>query len=112
MRCPVCKANNVQGPSCRRCKADLGLLFALESRRARELADGRRALAEGRFSEAAEHAVRAEDLRGDDDARRLRALAHLLDRDYPAAWECYRAVANASPIDEPRPLGTGTSTAP
>ena len=36
LRCPVCKAENAQGPNCRRCKADLSLLFALEDRRARE----------------------------------------------------------------------------
>ena len=30
IRCPVCKAENSQGPTCRRCKADLSLLFRLE----------------------------------------------------------------------------------
>jgi hypothetical protein len=36
MRCPVCKADNAQGPQCRRCKADLTVLFDLEAaRRAR-----------------------------------------------------------------------------
>ena len=34
MQCPVCKADNAQGPLCRRCKADLSLLFRLEARRA------------------------------------------------------------------------------
>ena len=30
MICPCCKANNDSGPACRRCKADLSLLFAFE----------------------------------------------------------------------------------
>ncbi len=29
LSCPVCKAENAQGPFCRRCKADLSLLFSL-----------------------------------------------------------------------------------
>ena len=37
MRCPVCKADNAQGLQCRRCKADLALLFQLEEQRARAL---------------------------------------------------------------------------
>ena len=36
MICPVCRATNDQGPQCRRCKADLGLLFRLEAQRKRE----------------------------------------------------------------------------
>jgi hypothetical protein len=28
--CPCCRAVNESGPACRRCKADLGLLFALD----------------------------------------------------------------------------------
>ena len=37
MRCPVCKAENADAPQCRRCKADLSLLVALEQRRAQAL---------------------------------------------------------------------------
>lgn len=33
MRCPVCRAENDRGPNCRRCRADLSLLFALEKQR-------------------------------------------------------------------------------
>ena len=35
MRCPVCKADNLETPQCRRCKADLSLLVAVERRRER-----------------------------------------------------------------------------
>ena len=37
MRCPVCKAENEMTPQCRRCKADLSLLLALERGRAEQL---------------------------------------------------------------------------
>ena len=33
MKCPVCRAENDQGPQCRRCKADLALLFTLADQR-------------------------------------------------------------------------------
>ena len=38
MRCPVCRAEVEQGPNCRRCRADLAMLFTLEEQRARALA--------------------------------------------------------------------------
>ena len=73
MRCPVCKAENAQGPACRRCKADLSLLFALEERRAWALAEARRLLAAGRVDEA-----RRDGGRGGLDAERRGVAA--------AAW--------------------------
>ena len=47
MRCPVCTAESDTGPSCRRCRADLSLLFRLEEERACLGATARRALLEG-----------------------------------------------------------------
>src|SRR5262249_17865113 len=47
MRCPVCKAENAQGPACRRCKADLSLLFAVEARRGWGRGGGRGAVGAG-----------------------------------------------------------------
>ena len=47
MRCPVCRAENDQGPQCRRCRADLGLLFGLEKRRRQALDAARRCVAQG-----------------------------------------------------------------
>jgi uncharacterized protein HemY len=90
MRCPVCKADNPQGPQCRRCKADLSLLFALEEQRRRTLAEARLCLRRGEWRAAREHAETANWLRGDADARRLMAMAHLLGRDFAVAWQCYR----------------------
>ena len=41
LRCPVCKAENAQGPNCRRCKADLSMMFALEDQRAPVMEEAR-----------------------------------------------------------------------
>src|SRR5579884_3906845 len=71
--CPVCRARVETGPQCRRCKADLSLLFALEGRRDVALAAARRALAAGRAEEALTSAREAEQLRHGADARRLMA---------------------------------------
>jgi hypothetical protein len=91
MRCPVCKAENVQGPQCRRCKADLGLLFALEGQRQRELEAARRFLRARHWPEAVRHAAQAHWMRHDEESRRLLAVAHLLNRDFAAAWDFYCA---------------------
>jgi hypothetical protein len=90
MRCPVCKAENVQGPQCRRCKADLSLLFALEGRRQQALQAARRCLAAGRWAQALAHAAEAHWLRSDKPSRRLLAVAALLNRDFDSAWFYYR----------------------
>src|SRR5262245_9673432 len=91
MRCPVCKAENAQGPACRRCKADLSLLFDVEARRGWELARARGAVAAGRWGEAAAHAAEADGLRRDGESLGLRAAAALLGREFAEAWRCYRA---------------------
>jgi hypothetical protein len=83
--CPVCRASVEAGPQCRRCKADLALLFALEARRDSALVAARRSLAEGRADVGLALAQRAEQLRRGEDARRLIAVAHLLRRDFAAA---------------------------
>lgn len=90
MRCPVCKADNSQGPQCRRCKADLSLLFALEEQRRRTLAEARHCLRRGDRQAAVEHAETVNWLRADDESRRLTAMAHLLGRDFAAAWRSYQ----------------------
>lgn len=89
MRCPACKADNSQGPQCRRCKADLSLLFALEEQRGRMLAEARRCLRRGEWQAAVERAEAADWLRGDDESQQLAAVAHLLSRDFASAWQCY-----------------------
>lgn len=91
MRCPVCKAENTQGPSCRRCKADLSLLFAVEEQRRRILAAARRCLQRGDWQAAREHSEDADWLRRDEESLKLMAVTHLLGRDFAAAWQCYLA---------------------
>jgi hypothetical protein len=90
MRCPACKADNAQGPQCRRCKADLALLFDLDSARRARLDAARGHLARGRWPEAAAGAAEADWLRRDGESQRLLAVARLLNRDFAGAWECYQ----------------------
>ncbi len=96
IRCPACKAENAQGPACRRCKADLSLLFALEERRAWTLAEARRLLAAGRTDEADALAEEADWMRGDAESRRMLALTRLMRRDFAGAWAEYRKLEGAN----------------
>ena len=98
MRCPVCRADNATGPQCRRCRADLSLLFALEDQRAHLLAAAQAAIRRADGAEAVRLAAATRQLRDGDDARRVRALGHLLQRDFAAAWQAY-----AAPLSTPSP---------
>ena len=90
IRCPACRAENAQGPTCRRCKADLSLLFQLEEQRRRALAEAQRLLAVGRTDEADALAEEADWMRSDEESRRLRAMTRLMRRDFAGAWACYQ----------------------
>lgn len=90
MRCPVCKADNPQGSECRRCKADLSLLFALEDQRGQMLAEARYCLRRGEWRAALEQAEAAIWLRNDEKAQQLLAVARLLGKDFAGAWQCYQ----------------------
>jgi hypothetical protein len=92
MRCPVCKADNTQGPACRRCKADLSLLWDLETRRERLLASARNHLQHGEWQLAVNDATFAEQLRSGADAGQLVAAARLLGCEFAGAWFAYRAI--------------------
>jgi hypothetical protein len=96
MRCPACRAENTQGPACRRCRADLSLLFQLEEERARSLAEARRLLATGRTDEADALAEDTDWMRSDEDSRRLRAMTRLMRRDFAGAWAAYRELSASS----------------
>ena len=85
LRCPVCRAENGQGPACRRCKADLSLLFALEEERRQALDAARAAAARGAWGDFLAGIARADELRNDDETRRLLAAARLLQGDYAGA---------------------------
>jgi hypothetical protein len=92
MACPVCRARVEDGPQCRRCRADLSLLFALEGQRERALASARRRLAAGGLAEALAAARAVAALRPGEDVSRLLAVAYLLRRDFARAWHYYTAV--------------------
>src|SRR5262249_2401010 len=89
LSCPVCRATNSQGPACRRCRADLSLLFQLEAQRDRLLAEARDLLRQGQPHRTLALLDRARELRRDEGVRALRAVCHLLRRDFAAAWREY-----------------------
>ncbi len=93
MTCPVCRARVEAGPHCRRCKADLTLLFALDAHRDAVLTASQHALATGHPDEAIALAEGAERLRRGDDARRVMAAGYLLRRDFREAWRGYAGFA-------------------
>jgi Flp pilus assembly protein TadD len=99
MRCPVCKADNSQGPLCRRCKADLSLLFQLEEERGAALSAARKQLAAGAYADAVHQAERADRLRRDNESRRVLAAACLLQRDFARAWALFQEARGLSPAN-------------
>jgi hypothetical protein len=91
LRCPVCKADNAAGPACRRCKADLGTLFALEEQRTALLMRAREALDNGGLPEALRCAHAANDLRRGADSQRWLAMLNLFTDRFGEAWQAYQA---------------------
>jgi hypothetical protein len=94
--CPCCRASNDAGPACRRCKADLSLLFSVASQRDSLVADARRHARAGRFADALRALDSAAGLRAGPDLARLRAAVLLLSRDFPAAVACYSAAGKSA----------------
>ncbi len=88
--CPCCKALNDAGPNCRRCKADLALLFAIEADRSALI---ERACSSN-YVEALDALGRAEQLRQGDDISRLKAAVKLLQRDFAGALRTYHELAS------------------
>ena len=97
MQCPVCKAENAEGPTCRRCKADLSLLFRLEQQRERSCAGARRCLRDGRWRDAIRFTAEADGLRNDDDTPRLAALGYLFYRDFGLALRYHGLATGRTP---------------
>jgi len=95
MRCPVCRAENADDATCRRCKADLSLLVALEESRRQALAEAAGAAASGDAGQTLVHAEAAHRLRADTDSWRWLAIGSLLARDFGLAVACWRQVSSA-----------------
>lgn len=94
--CPCCKAANDAGPNCRRCKADLSLLFAIDDERTQLVARARELTVQSRFPDSLACLDRAAQLRAGDDVRRARAAVLLLARAFPAALAAYHDLRSAS----------------
>ena len=91
LRCPVCKAENMSGPACRRCKADLTMLTALEEQRIEKLSQTRQAFIESRFDDALRHALDANSLRQGADAQHWLALLFFVSENFREAWSAYQS---------------------
>ncbi len=82
--CPCCRASNDVGPTCRRCRADLSLLFTLDARRDVLISEARR-LAADSPRQALGYVEQAEALRPAPELRRMRAALLVLAGDFAAA---------------------------
>jgi hypothetical protein len=88
--CPCCKAANA-ADTCRRCKADLSLLAAVEAVREHHITLARRFAAEVRAADALSHLDSAAALRPGDDVRHLRPAVLLLAGRFADALAAYHA---------------------
>ncbi len=80
--CPCCRASN-DTATCRRCRADLSLLAAIEARREYLLDAARVKLS--RSEDASPMIEEASALRGGSDAAQLRAVGALIRGEYARA---------------------------
>jgi len=87
--CPNCKANNESGPLCRRCKSDISLLFQAFDRRAWVLRQSEISLRNGQLLESKCYLEEAELIQPGIEIDRMKAVIHLLNRDFAAAASWY-----------------------
>jgi hypothetical protein len=78
---------NEQPSVCRRCKADLSLCWAVLAQREYHVDAAKAALARSDFKAAAYYLEEAEIAQKGPDLQRLRAVWHLLRRDFESAWQ-------------------------
>jgi methylphosphotriester-DNA--protein-cysteine methyltransferase len=91
VNCPVCKAVNEVGVvACRRCRADLALVVAVEARRVGLIAAAKNAISGGKYDEALRSLASAQAVRSGGDVEKLKAVVHLMQRDFSQALTCYR----------------------
>ncbi|MCS6850426.1 MAG: hypothetical protein NZ700_04570 [Gemmataceae bacterium] len=89
MRCPVCRAENAVGPYCRRCRVDLSVLWRLREQSERHRQRAWALAADGRWAQAIAWAEHTDACCDGRDGARLRALQHLLQRDFTGAWHWF-----------------------
>ena len=90
MRCPVCRAENAEDATCRRCRADLALMVAVEQARRQALTQAAHAAASGDGMGTLQHAEAAHRLCRDAESWRWLAVGGLLVRDFQLALACYQ----------------------
>ena len=93
-RCPTCGARHAGGPTCHRCRTDLGQVLAIERAAARHRRQARAALSGGDRAAARAHAGRARALHRSPESVTVLAVAALADRDFPAALRLWRQLRN------------------
>jgi hypothetical protein len=97
LACPVCGADNDAGPACRRCRADLGLCFAVEAQRDDTVAAALVAAVADRMNDALALVESAAVLRRGPDTEQLLATLHLVARDFAGAWTLWFYGNSATP---------------
>jgi hypothetical protein len=102
MRCPVCRAEVFEGPLCRRCRADLSLLFRLEEQRQQVLALAYRCAFKGDWRRADALVEGVDAVRSDGESQWLRAVVALGNGDFTRAWGTYSRLK-----EKPLPNGDG-----
>lgn len=94
LRCPVCRADNTER-TCRRCRADLGLLWDLEACRSAALARARQAWRDGDVTATRSAAQEAARLEEGPETWRWLAVTALAQGDFGAALSAWRAATAA-----------------
>ncbi|MYN64600.1 MAG: hypothetical protein F4X11_06170 [Acidobacteria bacterium] len=98
-RCPTCGARHAGGPSCHRCRTDLGQVLAIERAAARHRRQARAALEHGDREAARAHAGRACALHRSPESLTALAVTALAAGDFPAALRLWREIrAGSGPI--------------
>lgn len=96
MKCPVCRAENNEGPECRRCKADLSLMIGLDRQRSNLLHEARRQAQTGDWLAALQNAAAADALHRDTDSARLLAACRLKLGDFDGGLQEFHALRESS----------------
>ena len=92
MLCPVCRADNDAPSACRRCKADLTLVWQMHQTRAELVGRAQSALVRRQLTHADYFIRQAEAIERDAETGRLRAVLSLLRGDFSAALASYAVV--------------------